>query len=51
MINIDSVFDHLKESTAMVIESMTGLKPAPGKIMPSDKPKQAIPIERQPDTT
>ena len=37
MINIDSVFEHLKESTAMVIESMSGQKPIPGKIMPSAK--------------
>jgi len=37
MINIDSVFEHLKESTAMVIESMSGQKPVPGKIMPSAK--------------
>lgn len=35
MINIDSVFEHLKDSTAMVIESMAGLKAVPGKIMPS----------------
>lgn len=39
MINIDSVFEHLKDSTAMVIESMCGLKPAPGKLIPSDKNK------------
>lgn len=37
MINIDSVFDHLKESTAMVIESMSGQSPVPGKIMASAK--------------
>jgi chemotaxis protein CheX len=37
MINIDSVFEHLKESTAMVIESMAGQKPIAGKIMPSAK--------------
>jgi len=37
MINIDSVFEHLKESTAMVIESMAGQKPVAGKIMPSAK--------------
>lgn len=37
MINIDSVFEHLKESTAMVIQSIAGLKAVHGKIMPSDK--------------
>ncbi|MFC1549517.1 chemotaxis protein CheX [Nitrospirota bacterium] len=37
MINIDSVFEHLKESTALVIESMSGEKPLPGKVMPSAK--------------
>ena len=37
MINIDSVFEHLRESTAMVIESMCGKKPVAGKIMPSAK--------------
>lgn len=37
MINIDSVFEHLKESTGMVIESMTGVMPSSGKIIPSDK--------------
>jgi len=37
MINIDSVFEHLKESTALVIESMSGVKPVAGKIMPSSK--------------
>jgi chemotaxis protein CheX len=37
MINIDSVFEHLKESTALVIESMSGVKPVPGKVMPSAK--------------
>ena len=37
MVNIDSVFVHLKESTAMVIESMAGQKPVAGKIMPSAK--------------
>ena len=39
MINIDSVFEHLKHSTAMVIESMSGLKAVPGKVMSSDKNK------------
>jgi chemotaxis protein CheX len=37
MINIDSVFEHLKDSTALVIESMSGIKPVAGKIMPSAK--------------
>ena len=35
MIDIDSVFLHLKDSTAMVIESMCGLKPMPGKMVAS----------------
>ena len=37
MINIDSVFEHLKDSTALVIESMAGEKPVPGKMVPSAK--------------
>jgi len=37
MINIDSVFEHLKDSTAMVIESMAGEMPVPGKMVPSAK--------------
>jgi chemotaxis protein CheX len=37
MIDIDSVFEFLRESTRMVIQSIANLDATPGKIIPSDK--------------
>jgi chemotaxis protein CheX len=37
MIDIDSVFEHLRDSTSMVILNIAGLKAVAGDILPSDK--------------
>lgn len=37
MIDIDAVFEHLRESTRMVISSVSGMQSTAGEIIPSDK--------------